>query len=183
MSRCRSPRPLIHALSTLALGALALSAAGCGYRVAGQADTIPDQVRTIAVPAFANATTEYKIEQYLTRSVVREFLSRTRYDVIENEASADATLRGTVVSFVAFPANFDQATNRATAINTITQLQVTLVERETGRVLYQNPNLQHRERYEVSSDPEAYFEERQAALTRSSDAVARTVVSAVLEGF
>ena len=43
--------------------------------------------------------------------------------------------------------------------------------------------MEFRERYEVSVDPSAYLEESDAALTRLSRDVARTVVSAVLERF
>lgn len=167
----------------LGLVAVSLFGLGCGYHVAGQADTIPDEIRTIAIPAFKNSTTEFKIEQYLTEAVTREFISRTRYSVVTNEDFADATLSATVLGFHAFPANFDPQTNRAGTINTTMHVYVTLLDKHTGQVLYQNPNLQHRDRYEVSSDPVAYLEERQVALTRSSESVARTIVSAVLEGF
>lgn len=167
----------------LAAALLALVATGCGYHIAGQADTIPDEVRALAVPAFENGTTEYKIEQYVQQAVVRELLARTRYQVVNREENADATLRGAVIGFLAFPQNFDLATGRATTVTTITRVQVSLVDRKTGETLYNNPNLEFRDRYEVSADPEVYFEERQAALERSSEAMARTLVSAVLEGF
>jgi hypothetical protein len=160
-----------------------LSLAGCGYHIAGQADTVPDGIRTIAVPAFQNGTTEYKIEQYVTQAVVRELLSRTRYQVVNREENADATLYGSVTAFLAFPQNFDPITNRATTVTTITRLQLNLVDRRNGATIYQNPGLEYRDRYEVSADPKAYFEERQAALQRSSEAMAREVISAVLEGF
>lgn len=163
--------------------ALAAGLSGCGYQVAGQADTIPDEILTIAIPAFENQTTEFKIEQYLTQAVAREFISRTRYQVVSNEENADATLRGVVTGFFAFPANFDPDTNRATTVNTITRVYVVLQDRKSGAMLYQNPNMVYRDRYEVSIDPEAYFEERQAAVVRSSESMARTLVSAVLEGF
>lgn len=167
----------------LAAALLALVATGCGYHIAGQANTIPDEVRALAVPAFENGTTEYKIEQYVQQAVVRELLARTRYQVVNREENADATLRGAVIGFLAFPQNFDLATGRATTVTTITRVQVSLVDRKTGETLYNNPNLEFRDRYEVSADPEVYFEERQAALERSSEAMARTLVSAVLEGF
>lgn len=169
-----------------AMGALLaspLAAVGCGYHVAGKADMIPDEIRSIAVPAFENGTTEYKIEQYVTQAVKRELISRTRYAVVNREEDADAVLRGSVVGFLAFPQNFDPRSGRASTVATLTRLHVTLWDRHTGQPIYQNPNLEHRERYEVSIDPEAYFEERQAALQRSSQSLARTVVSAVLEGF
>ncbi len=163
--------------------AVCLMGLGCGYHMAGRADTIPDEIRTIAIPTFTNSTTEFKIEQYLTEAVTREFMSRTRYSIVTNENYADATLRGTVLGFFAYPTNYDPQTNRASTINTTIVLYVTLVDRRSGKVLYQNPNLQHRDFYEVSAEPVAYLEERQIALTRSSESMARTIVSAVLEGF
>ncbi len=42
---------------------------GCGYHTAGHAVQLPDNVRTIAIPAFVNDTQTYKIEQTLTAAV------------------------------------------------------------------------------------------------------------------
>ena len=57
--------------------------AGCGYHTAGHAVTLPDNVRTIAIPAFVNQTQTFKIEQMLTAAVVRELVTRTHYRVID----------------------------------------------------------------------------------------------------
>ena len=94
-------RARIGRLGRLAAPAAACLAATlcCGYRVAGTADLLPARIRTIAVPAFTNATSEFKIEQYLTDAVVREVLSRTRYHVVSDDAAADATLVGAVALF------------------------------------------------------------------------------------
>jgi hypothetical protein len=43
--------------------------------------------------------------------------------------------------------------------------------------------VEFRERYEISVNPQQYFDESQAALQRLSRDVARTVVSAILENF
>ena len=40
-----------------------------------------------------------------------------------------------------------------------------------------------RERYEISIDPRAYFDESEAAMLRVSRDAARSVVSAILENF
>jgi outer membrane lipopolysaccharide assembly protein LptE/RlpB len=163
--------------------ALALLLCSCGYHVAGRGDAIPKEVRTIAVLPFFNATSRYKLEQHLTRAITHEFLARTRFRVIPEENEADATLRGGVTNIFVTPVIFDPASERATAIQVIAQLQVTLSETRTGRVLYQNQNYEARERYEVSVDPRAYFEESEIAMTRMSQAVARNLVSAILEKF
>ncbi len=164
----------------VAMGALASS---CGYRLVGTANTLPDSLQTIAVPAFENATAELKIEQYLTEAVVQEFLSRTNYRVTSDATNADAALRGTVVLFDAVPLNFDLSTGRATSIMTVTRLHVSLQDTSDGRELYSNPDLTHRETHEVSADPDAYLDEREAALRRASRTMASTLVSAVLSGF
>ena len=169
-------------LAALGLGCL-VAAQSCGYRVVGTADLLPDDIRTIAVPAFTNATSEFKVEQYLTDAVVREVLSRTRYHVVSNGDTADATLVGTVMLFDAIPQNFDPLTGRATSVMTVTRVNVALYDRADGSVLYSNPDLAHRENYEVSSDPESYVNEREAAIQRASRSMAATLVSAVLSGF
>lgn len=161
----------------------ALSTSGCGYHVSGHADLLPKTIRTIAVPAFGNATVRYKLSDRLAQAITREFLSRTRYRVIHNENEADAILRGSVVNLMAFPTTFDTATGRAAGVQVSVGLQLTLHERATGKVLYQNPGMEVRERYEISVDPVAYFEESDTALDRLSISVARAVVSAILENF
>ncbi len=163
--------------------AAALAAAGCGYRTVGSSDLLPDRIRTIAVPAFTNATSEFKIEQYLTEAVVRELLVRTRYEVVSREDGADAALLGTVTLFDAIPQNFDPLTGRATAVTTLTRVQVSLLDRADGSELYGNPDLMHRETYEVSADAETYVNERESALRRASQTMASALVSAVLSGF
>ncbi len=156
---------------------------GCGYRLAGRADLLPERIQTIAVPAFKNITSEFKVEQHLTDAVVREMLARTRYEVVSSDQGADATLVGTVMLFDTIPQNFDPLTGRATTVMTVTRVQVALYDRKDGSELYSNPDLTHRETYEVSADPEAYVNELDAAMIRSSRTMAATLVSAVLSGF
>ena len=180
LPRRRANRP--HGPAVVCL-AIAFSAASCGYHLAGRADTVPDTVHTIAIPTFRNNTTEFKIEQHLTAAVAREFMTRTRYRIVSDPAEAEATLTGTVLNFFVFPVVFDPKTGRSTSVATLTQVQVALIERNTGKVIYQNPAFEYRERYEVTIDPEAYLEERQAALARTGEGLARSLVSAVLEGF
>ena len=159
-----------------------LAGAGCGYHTAGHASQIPQNVRTIAIPAFKNETLTYRIEQLLTAAVVQEFTTRTRYHVISDTADADATLHGTVLSTVASPLTYDTATGRAASVLVVVSMKVDLVDRN-GEVLYQNPSYVFREQYELSQDLQSFFEEDSPAFRRLSQDFARTLVSNVLEGF
>ena len=156
---------------------------GCGYHVSGRGDLLPKSVRTIAVPAFSNITTKYKLAGRIPGAITREFLSRTRYHVVADSAQADATLRGAILNYFSFPTVFDQTSGRATGVQLNVILQVSLTENATGKVLFTRPGMDIRQRYEISTDQIAYFEESDAALERLSLEVARTVVSAVLEAF
>ncbi len=156
---------------------------GCGYHVSGHADTMPKTVNTIAIPAWGNITSRYKLTEWLPRAIGREFLTRTRYRVTSEPNEADAILNGTVVNYLAFPSVSDPQTGRATAIQISVYLQVMLVERVSGRVLYNRPNVEFKQRYEIAVDQPAYFDESDVALDRLSRDVARTLVSAVLEAF
>ncbi|MDX2177978.1 MAG: LPS assembly lipoprotein LptE [Bryobacteraceae bacterium] len=163
----------------LSLAALA----GCGYRVAGTADTVPKNVRTVAVPAFGNATTHYKLTDRLPSAIVREFNTRTRYQTIQDPGAADAILEGNVLSVLVYPTIFDPLTARAAGVETIVNLSLRLRERTTGNLIYNQPAFAFRQRYEISIDPSTYFDESSVAFQRLSSDVARAVVSAVLENF
>jgi outer membrane lipopolysaccharide assembly protein LptE/RlpB len=162
---------------------LPVVAAGCGYHTAGHAAQIPENVKTIAIPAFVNNTTTYRIEQMLTSSVVREFNTRTHYHILNSAADpADATLRGTVLSTSASPLTYNSTTGQAASVLVVVSMKVSLTDRQ-GKVLYQNPSYLFREQYEVSQDLASFFEEDSPAYQRLSRDFARTLVSNILEGF
>jgi len=166
-----------------AIIALAFSSGGCGYHVAGKADLLPKSVQSIAVPAFGNNTIRYHLADQIGMQITRELISRTRYDVVSDVNRADAILEGTLLNAMGYPTVFDQATGRASGVMIIAIIQVTLRERETGKVLFTRPAMEFRERYEISTDPKAYFEENSVAMNRLARDVARSIVSAVLENF
>ncbi|HWY20075.1 MAG TPA: LptE family protein [Candidatus Acidoferrum sp.] len=160
-----------------------VASAGCGYHTAGHAVQLPENVKTIDVPAFVNETSTYRIEQMLTSSVVREFTTRTHYRILNNPGeTADATLRGTVVSTSASPLTYNSTTGQAASVLVVVSMKVSLTDRG-GKVLYQNPSYLFREQYEVSQDLASFFEEDSPAFRRLSQDFARTLVSNILEGF
>lgn len=175
--------PAMHICRAGVLTGIFLLLLGCGYHTAGHATTIPQDVRTIAIPAFVNQTHTYKIEQMLTAAVVREMVTRTNYHVVNQAGGdADATLRGTVLSTYTTPLTYDSVTGRAASILVVVSMDVSLKDKQ-GKVLYQNPSYLFREQYEVSRDPNNFFEEDTPALQRLSRDFAQTLVSNILEGF
>lgn len=173
----------MRAFITAVLFAAALSSAGCGYAAAGKATRIPASVQTIFIPAFTNQTHTYKIEQTVTTHVVREFISRTKYQVVNDAAApSDATLRGTVVSTSVSPLTYDSQSGRASSALVTVNLKISLVDKQ-GKVLFENNNYVFREQYQVSRDISSFLDEESPALERLSRDLARTLVADVLESF
>jgi len=176
-------------MTTLKLAALVLGltsvpfGSGCGYHVAGRADLIPKEVKTIAIPAFGNVTTRYQLARLLPADITREFHSRTRYAIVADPRQADAVLTGAISNFGAFPTTSDPVSGRSTGVQVVVTLQLTLTDRHSGKVLYSRTGAEFRERYEVAIDPKTYFDESGTAMERVSRDVARSVVSAILEAF
>lgn len=167
---------------TLVFGAV-FGFTSCGYHTARRGTTLPSTLQTIAVPAFINKTQQYKVEQILTRSVVREFALRTKYRIVNQvEPDADATLNGTVTSVQISPVTFDTQTGRVSNVLVIVGMRVSLVDRK-GKVLFENPAYTFREQYQISEDISTFFEEENPALQRMSRRFAQTLVSDVLEAF
>jgi len=170
-------------LTHLLLYFSAIILSSCGYHVAGRTNLLPKNIQTIAIPAFTNITTRYKISELLAGALTREFISRTRYQIMTDPNQADAVLTGAVVNFYSYPILLDPSSGRASSIQTIVIMQIYLRDRATGAVLFSRPNMEFRQNYELSVDPRVYFDESDVAMDRLSRDVARSVVSAVLTNF
>lgn len=162
---------------------VSLLAVGCGYHVGGSGNLLPKTIKTIAIPAFGNLTSRPKLPSLLTADVTREFISRTRYHIISDPQQADAVLTGAIVNLNSSPTINDPESGRATGVQVLVTVQLTLTDRRTGEVLFTRPGAEFRQRYEIATNPQAYFDENDTAMVRLSRDVARSVVTAVLQSF
>jgi hypothetical protein len=160
---------------------LLVTLTACGYHVSGHGDMLPKTISTIAIPSFGNLTSRYKLARTLPTDIGREMISRTKYKIVAEPGQAEAVLTGTVRNFAAYPTI--SAGGRSTTVEAVVTLDVTLTNRATGAVLFSRAGAEFRERYEISIDPKAYFDESGTAMERLSKSVARSVVSAILEKF
>lgn len=184
-SLTRSGRRHRAGASALSLVSLLLLSVlgGCGYQTGGKGETLPATLHTIAIPAFKNVTTKYKLTGMLPQEIGREFIGRTRYKVVSDPTQADAVLEGSILRYYSSPTVYDPATARSSGVQIIVWLTITLKERATGKELFKRVNFDVKERYEITGDQQTYLDESDAALGRLSRSVARQVVSSVLEAW
>jgi hypothetical protein len=155
----------------------------CGYHVAGKANLMPADIKVIGIPPFTNATTRYKLTEKFPALLTREFLSRTKYQIVPDANGADAVLQGSINTILAFPLLFDPTTGRASGVQIQAVIGVNLRNMKTNTFIYSNPGFDFRQRYEISTDPLAFFDESTPAFERMGRELAAAVVTAVLENF
>jgi hypothetical protein len=163
--------------------AMAISLIGCGYHVAGRLSGAPAEWRTIAIPAFKNDTTHDRIEQRFTEAVIREFISRTKYRIIQDPAAADAILHGEVLSIDTSPVLFNANTGEVATMLVTVHAKVELDDSVSKKAVYRNADMLFRDEYQISSDPQSFFNEEDPALGRMSRDFASHLVATVLEDF
>jgi outer membrane lipopolysaccharide assembly protein LptE/RlpB len=182
-SRNATPSNLHGAFLAAALACVAALLGGCSYHIAGHSANIPSEWRTVAIPAFKNDTTHDRIEQLFTQAVIREFLARTKYRVVQDPANADAVLRGEVLSIDTNPVLFDANTGEVTAMLVTVHTKVQLDDATSQKPVYHNDDMIFRDEYQIPSDPTSFFNEQSPALGRMSRDMASHLVAAILEGF
>lgn len=113
--------------------ALAL-VAGCGYGLPG--GSAPTGAHTIAIQLFDNRTREAGLEVALRRAIEDEFRRHGIVRVVSDE-DADLVLGGDIRTYDAFPVA-SSGIDEALQYQVILRVGIRLVERESGRVLFEN---------------------------------------------
>lgn len=175
----------VAALCILFASAVCLQ--GCGYTLAGRGSFLPDYIRVIGVPTFANRTTLFNLETQMTDKVRAEFLGRGRYRIVPETQNVDAVLTGEVTGVNIAPLSFT-AQQLASRYAITMSARVELRDTRENKVLWENASLVFRQEFEAQSgqtalDPSAFFAQDVNALERMTTDFARSIVSAILEAF
>jgi outer membrane lipopolysaccharide assembly protein LptE/RlpB len=167
----------------LALAAFAIGLSGCGYSLVGTSKGwLPENVRTVWVPAFVNDANVVGLEQKLTAAVLRELSARRRLTPASSLEQADSVLVGRVTGYSLQPVRFD-AQGRATEYQVMVTARITLTDRTTEKVLFDEPAFLFRQPYPVPVQTSTYFNPETLAIDVLAQPFARSVVATILEGF
>lgn len=156
----------------------------------GVATRIPGNVQTVAVPLFATRVQGYRTETLFTQAVVRELNTATRYRVLTavkgnadtSTASADAVLRGTILTEAVTPLTYDSSTGQTSSYLVSITASVQLVAHD-GTVLYRNDAFPWREQYQSTEDLSGFVQEDTPAVRRMAHDFAQALVSDMTESF
>jgi hypothetical protein len=130
---------------------VALCLAGCGYHLTGSGttSTVPAGAHTISITLFHNRTRERGLEVRVRRAIEDEFRRHGGLRVVP-EHEGDLVLAGSIRRFTSIPVAFS-ATDEAVQYQSVMQVEIRLVERQSGKVLFENKALQESQDFGVVS--------------------------------
>lgn len=178
-----SSRRLVAALgSVLALAALALVQAACGYALVGRGTNVPEDIREVYLSPFENRTQRQQVDQFVTEAIAEELVKRRRFEIVGELSASDADLSGAVVYFGLTPITFDDQ-GRATEYEILITAQVLFRRVPGDEVVWKADNYQFRESYEVELGEGGFLDLEEEAIRDAAARFAETMVSDLLEGF
>lgn len=169
-------KPLLLAL------AMSMITGVCGYKQAGKGKSLPASIKTIAIPIFQNTSLKYRVEQRFTQAVIEEILKRARaLRVVQNPDNADAVLNGDIRGFRAQGTILDdRGRTRVWDVRII--VSVVVRDLKTHQIIFENPRMSFEGEYQLSDDPQSFFNEENPAVDRIAKDFAQSIVSTIMEG-
>jgi len=152
--------------------------AGCGYGTRG---SLPDHIKTVAVPIFKNRTLEPGVESAITSGVVNAFSSGGRVKVVPID-QADAILQGEVVAYSLDGLAFDQTANvRAYRLRVV--LNVEFRDVRKSAMLWRQEGLSETSDFQVQGQVSDTIARGRGAMSQAAAEIGRKVVNLALDRF
>ncbi|HEY7521031.1 MAG TPA: LptE family protein [Methylomirabilota bacterium] len=161
-----------------ALLAFACVLGGCGYSFQG---TLPDHVKTVAVPIFVNRTQQPAVEGVITRAIVDAFATNGRLRVVRPE-DADSILEGEVLQYTVGAIAVDPSLNVQQFRLGVT-LNLRMRDVRLNKLLFEQANFSEQADFLVAGSVAQTISIEAAALQQAATEIARSVVSLALDRF
>lgn len=160
----------------VALALLALAVCGCGTSYSWRS-TVPEGLRTIAVPTFRNESSVSELGAVATRQVLRE-IQREGTFAIRSADSAALEIQGVVKSTSSVVGGYSRtAAMRTVSYSLAADVEISVIDRRQGRVLLDNRIYRPQTVFTAESDLETA---RRDASGRLMEDLARQVVDDIL---
>ncbi len=157
---------------------LACTLTGCGYSFHG---TLPDHVKTIAVPIFINRTQQPAVEGVITRAIVDAFATNGRLRVVRLE-DADSVLEGEVLQYTVGAIAVDPSLNVQQYRLGVT-LNLRMRDVRLNTLLFEQASFSEQADFLVAGSVAQTLSIEAGALQQAATQIARSVVSLALDRF
>lgn len=169
----------------LALLLLFLCSAGCGYNLQATGKPKGITIPSLAIPLMKSPSSSLGFEGDFTRMIRQAFVSHSQIPLTTKEKAA-MVLVGTVTDIRTEPLsyrisdeNFEVTTSRWLKI----RLSCKLVERATGKIIWDDPNMEQKAAFTVTSDPLQTSYNRQKAAEKIARLLSEIIYLRTMERF
>ena len=171
---------------------LSVMVAGCGYHFRADGEPVGIQLESLAIPLFSSTSSQIGFEADFTKVIRQEFISQGRVPLVPEE-KAQAVLIGKIVEIRAEPLTYrsqdvtiggNTSTFEVTkSRKLIVKLEIQMVDRRSGKVIWREAGMEDQASYAVSGDPlETRYTEQQA-LQKIAGRLAKRIYLRTMERF
>jgi hypothetical protein len=146
---------MLKAVLMLTMLSGSILAVGCGYNLQATGKPMQISISSMAIPLIESPSSDIGFEGDFTKVIRRQFVSHSQIPLVSKE-TASAILVGKVTSIKTEPLSyrvtdntFDVTSSRWLKI----RLEVKLVDSKTGKIIWNDPNMEEKAAFSVDSDP------------------------------
>jgi outer membrane lipopolysaccharide assembly protein LptE/RlpB len=156
----------------------------CGYHFVGaDSEGVDPSIRRVYVQTFGNETNEPNVENTFRGAFIDRIIQGGRFQVVDKPEQADAVLKGKIKNLVRIPLSYTVG-NLAAEERWHVSVDISFVERETGKVIWRNSEFNLSGDYRVDSSNLSVTEQnRKNALVKLASDTAERAYSMILSGF
>lgn len=165
---------------------------GCGYQIREAGTPVGIQIQSLAIPMISSSSSTLGFESEFTRQLRNEFIGHSRVPLV-SESGAYAVLKGNVYRISTEALSYDvtknivQGTETNYATTSSRRIRITLdmklVERETGKVIWHDSRMEEKASYAVGADPLQNMHEKKEAIREISRKLSRKIYAKTMERF
>jgi outer membrane lipopolysaccharide assembly protein LptE/RlpB len=156
--------------------------AACGYSFTQTGEHIDKRIGKIYVEQFTNKTDQAQLEDYVRQAFVNQIIQTSRFKVAANAETADATIKGAVLTLSMSPLSYRSNTmvaeERATMI-----LEVTFRDSEGGKIIWHSRNITGTVDYSIENNINLLPATRKTAFIKLANDTAERIFGQMMSGF
>ena len=165
---------VIRKLTVFLLLVVVLLLPAClGYHFRGDGDSLPADIKSVAIMPFANHTYESLVETYMVSSLVNEF-SRSKGLKVVDVGDADLVISGAVLNISTNSISYG-GDDRAYEYRVVVKIEVEARDVHRDVVIWQNSSMSEVEEYHTSGVPNDVQIQKRMAIQKVCKVLAENV--------
>ncbi|MBW1900850.1 MAG: hypothetical protein JRJ20_04365 [Deltaproteobacteria bacterium] len=165
---------------------------GCGYHFVAEGEPVGINIRSLAIPLMESTSSDLGFESGFTKTIRDEFISHADVPLVSRD-KAEMVLIGKIYEIRTRPLTYDITEDNVQGETTyyevtdsrrlFIRLEVKLLERATGRIIWEEKGMEEKARYQVTEDPLTNRYNQQKALDEIAGRLADRIYLKTMERF